>query len=485
MTILHSYNNNPNLTILLPGGCNAHCEFCFWKQDSSRNGLRNYLKVLRKNFINLPRNLFTQLSLSGGEPTISPAWDNIMEIIDTFRDQYQKVVLTSNGVKLLEKLSNPIFHERIDHINISRHHYEDAANFVKFGTDSVPDSTKLVAIVNAANKQGIDINFNCVLDNNIDDENFVYEYIRFAKMMGASSIAFRKQHSALGKHPLLEKMSQEYKIVSSGGCPVCESHSQLILGMPVTWKSSVMEPTDVFPKDTFYEFIFQQNGELTSDWEGKKKIYTGFNLDTNESYFSDIPNEEIRGVPEIPANHHVEEIVGCHGTERKVLVENINQAFIGLRSGASMRFNGKVYRGNDISVLPPAPKGFSYQKELGNWGNCGAGFEEYEVTLIKNSPAHIPNHNHNYNPNQIPDGYTISFTTSKGCSGVETKHACLVKGVGKNNNVPRGYEVRGKVGSEPSLFYVGLKNTKAVKSPKEISSEVYECYSKSYGGGCH
>ena len=24
----------PNLSIILPGGCNAHCPFCFWKRDT-------------------------------------------------------------------------------------------------------------------------------------------------------------------------------------------------------------------------------------------------------------------------------------------------------------------------------------------------------------------------------------------------------------------------------------------------------------------
>lgn len=59
------YNNEPNLTIVLPVGCNANCDFCFWH---NRKMGKAYMNTLFLNINKLPQN-FKQVTISGGEPT--------------------------------------------------------------------------------------------------------------------------------------------------------------------------------------------------------------------------------------------------------------------------------------------------------------------------------------------------------------------------------------------------------------------------------
>jgi len=33
--VFESTIQNPNLSIVMPGGCNAKCDFCFWKKSTA------------------------------------------------------------------------------------------------------------------------------------------------------------------------------------------------------------------------------------------------------------------------------------------------------------------------------------------------------------------------------------------------------------------------------------------------------------------
>lgn len=268
---------NPNFSIVMPGGCNAKCKFCFWEKNKT---CKNYLENLSNILNKLPDN-FTQISITGGEPTISPYLKEVLNLID--KSKFKKVVLTTNGHKLLETLH--LFEGIVDHVNISRHHDDEEINNKIFGTKMV-DKKTLKIITNELNKIGIDVTFSSVLNENLKTSKDVKNYINFAKECGSSQIFFRKPHGTISPSST-EKLYEDYKY-DEFKCPACRSRYQLIEGMNIIWKSSLMEPSLELNK--IYELIFNEKGELTKDWEGNSKV------DINENFSMDYKlNEECGG----------------------------------------------------------------------------------------------------------------------------------------------------------------------------------------------
>jgi MoaA/NifB/PqqE/SkfB family radical SAM enzyme len=260
MELIKKTINNPNLSIILPGNCNAKCDFCFWenvKVDS------NYLTTVKQHLDKLPSQ-FNQLSLTGGEPTLSPMFVSILKLID--KSKYNKVILTTNGSNILKHVKN--IENIVDHVNISRHHYTDSINNDVFKTNTIPDKNSLISIINELNKIGIDVTLSAVLSKKLSTKDDIVNYINFTKEVGAYAVFFRKPHGNILPSST-EALFSEYKS-NVHGCPVCRYNKQIINGISVTWKCSVSEPSDDL--DEIYEAVIHQNGNMTEDWKGLKPI---------------------------------------------------------------------------------------------------------------------------------------------------------------------------------------------------------------------
>ena len=70
--------SDPNVSIIVPGGCNANCSFCFWKHEASR---KDYIEWLKETLDNIPDE-FRSLSLTGGEPTLG-LLNEVLSVIDS------------------------------------------------------------------------------------------------------------------------------------------------------------------------------------------------------------------------------------------------------------------------------------------------------------------------------------------------------------------------------------------------------------------
>ena len=251
--------NSPNFSIVVPGGCNGKCDFCFWKKTNLCN---NYIGKLTETLNNLPSQ-FHQISLTGGEPTISPYLKPILESIN--KNVFTRVVMTTNGAMLLKTI--PIIEGKVDHINISRHHFEDRLNDKIFNSKMI-NKTQLKHVITELNKVGIDVTLSAVLNENLSNTSEIKEYLNFAKNIGASQVFFRKPHGNLDPTNV-EKAFENYKSKESS-CPVCRNKYQLIEGIGVSWKASLIEPSSAMNK--IYELIFHEDGSLTKDWTGKLKV---------------------------------------------------------------------------------------------------------------------------------------------------------------------------------------------------------------------
>lgn len=259
---------DPNLSLVLPGGCNANCGFCFWKPTE---GLKSpkYTERLCTVLNKLP-NQFTQISITGGEPTMSPALGAALRTIARIQDEtgrYQHVVLTTNGLHLDRWLDDPSFLQVVRHVNISRHHHDWRLNQQIFRSRMV-GANVLKRLCRDLNQSGIDVTFNAVITPDLRPGE-IEPYIEFARECGASAVCFRKRHT---KRSTLaptahEKQFSDHKVTHHSACPVCRSDSMLIKGMPVHWKASTFEPSNDLGE--IYELILQANGQLTSDWAGE------------------------------------------------------------------------------------------------------------------------------------------------------------------------------------------------------------------------
>lgn len=266
---MNFFNKNPNFSIVLPGGCNSNCSFCFNKGNDlhfKTEELGKYLTNLKDVLSYLPSQ-FYQISITGGEPTISPYFDAVLALLITFRKKYTNIVLTSNGTNLLDKKN--IVGAAVDHINISRHHHDDELNKKIFGGSYELDTLDIAQIIDEYGKRGIDVSLNCV----IDDSTFVHfipDFIGYANYVGAYSVHFRKESGTLDPTSA-ELAFKDYAIISESSCPVCRTKHQRIKGKDVFWKASSIEPSDKI-KDSIYELIFQPDGKVYADWAGNRPL---------------------------------------------------------------------------------------------------------------------------------------------------------------------------------------------------------------------
>lgn len=261
----------PNTTVLLPGDCNAHCDFCFWNRDEANIPFDHTFS--EKAFAQLERlpKEFKVLSVSGGEPTLSPEFTrfSMMLVARKKELQFERTVLTTHGGNLLRLLD--VATAAYDHINISRHaiSYED--NVEIFKTDRIPTDSALKALIAKIHKTSkADVTLNCVVKPEVTAK-FCGYFIDYAKGLGADAVSFRKYASDATPTKAEMAFRKKYGTVSETKCPVCRG--AVVKdddGFEIRWKGSVMEPS--IETDGVYEAVLHPDAKLYTDWNRKIKF---------------------------------------------------------------------------------------------------------------------------------------------------------------------------------------------------------------------
>lgn len=257
-----------NFTVIMSGGCRAKCGFC--TDPMNRPASQDYILNLAKFLGNKP-NFLKEVSISGGEPTASPHFGPITTMLRAF---FPKVVLTTNGEKLQQPDVMNYIVRNINHLNLSRHgrNYQEVLEVFK--TRSIPDDYIVRGIISNLNKSQIDVNLNHVYttaDTHID-VNYIRDYVKYAKELGASSVTFRFDHSEndLGLTPAEISLISAGYVFKQTACPVCRSMTFLVDGMTVNMKASMLETIN--DKEGIHEVIYHINGKLTADWAAEKEV---------------------------------------------------------------------------------------------------------------------------------------------------------------------------------------------------------------------
>jgi molybdenum cofactor biosynthesis enzyme MoaA len=299
---------NPNFSVVMPVDCNADCNFCYWEKDVGLS-FERFKEVAET----LPM-IFEQCSITGGEPTMQK---DLSKWIRVANKNFKKVVLNTNGAFLTKDLAMSV-----DHVNLSRHHYDELANMKIFGTATVPDASKIWELC-----QVTDVTLNCYLPDDFDDLTFIANYIKFAKHVGAK-VAFRKNYSNLDILPV----DRDDTVISQHSCGACLHRYHKIADVDVTFKYSVPETHE--HTGGIYELILQANGRLTYDWAGENYFMhdpsEGWTLDgvTNpllyeapEQYATTFQEFEEMSISELKRQLELmkddESSKGCHGPHHK------------------------------------------------------------------------------------------------------------------------------------------------------------------------
>lgn len=283
--------DNPNFTIITSGGCNSFCSFCTdpFKRKASPDYIANLVTVLQDT---LPEH-FNQVSISGGEPTLSPDLPKILNLLKV-ANRFRKVVLTTNGARLPQHVE--LLKRTINHLNVSRHAIGYEANTKVFGTRAIITDADLKASAFELNKAGIDVNLNHVYSpgSNLTVQ-YVLDYLDYARSVGATSVSFRYDQNENSLEPTyLEKLFSEWAVIHAGGCPVCRNHTVLVGGFPVVFKASFAEPSKAI--NDVYELVYHITGKLTTDWEGSRE-FTQEMSDKYVSAFAQNPYKQHEVVP--------------------------------------------------------------------------------------------------------------------------------------------------------------------------------------------
>ena len=250
-----TYNYDPNFTVIVPGGCNAHCSFCFWKEEFQ---CENYLQVLEDTIMQLPEQ-FRTVSISGGEPTLNT---NLKKIIGILKKRFNKIVLTTNGAELLKFIEDCQGVDLPTHVNISRHGINWSATNYIFKVDSVTDDT-VMRCNNLLNALNISSTMNVVCTD-LPQHNYS-NYISYAKSLDFNRLCFRIDHRN-GKYLNGFTFLPSYQSQN----PVSKCDGYLIKGMNVEVRSSALEAVDIV--DYCHELVFHPSGKLSLDWKGEHEI---------------------------------------------------------------------------------------------------------------------------------------------------------------------------------------------------------------------
>lgn len=266
-----------NFSIITTGGCNADCSFCTGKH--SEKASPDYRENLDIAFKALPKG-WDQVSITGGEPTISPDFNYILERVKYYKDKgvINKCVLTTNGTKLKDKFEKII--GVVNHINISRHGVGDPNNIKIFSNKQIINDSDIKYIVDKGFEYGIDVTLNCVItkDNPLTEQS-MYDFIEYSRSLGCS-VAFRFDQfdNSLAQHPMEFLIEQRGFIPTyKSSCPVCRSVGYTLFGVNVQFKYSVLEPSNNKQADDKliltepYELIYHPSAKLTVDWAGTKE----------------------------------------------------------------------------------------------------------------------------------------------------------------------------------------------------------------------
>ena len=189
------YNKVITIKLVIPGGCNAKCPFCYNKDKKMTCNKAQFLD----NFIPSLDNLLNKIEdknevsvdITGGEPTLD--YEFLIQVLTKLREyniksRVLRTTMTTNGVNLDKVI--PYLEGVIDYINISIHSHKCEERYEITGMKFTEyDYFQLVQKLKAV---GIDTSASAVIYKDIPNFNsWRDDFIFWARTNGFKAIRFR------------------------------------------------------------------------------------------------------------------------------------------------------------------------------------------------------------------------------------------------------------------------------------------------------
>ena len=189
------YNKVITIKLVIPGGCNAKCPFCYNKDKKMTCNKAQFLE----NFIPSLDNLLNEIGdknevsvdITGGEPTLD--YEFLIQVLTKLREyniksRVLRTTMTTNGVNLDKVI--PYLEGVIDYINISIHSHKYEERYEITGMKFTEyDYFQLIQKLKAV---GIDTSASAVIYKDIPNfNNWRDDFIFWARTNGFKAIRFR------------------------------------------------------------------------------------------------------------------------------------------------------------------------------------------------------------------------------------------------------------------------------------------------------
>lgn len=200
---------NFNLSIFVDDYCNADCKFCVAQLRYAQRGMMYkkphisdgdaYLARLDE-VLRTIRPLDPSVSITGGEPTLSPLLPDILRMVDAYG--FRKRTITTNGSGLLRegRDGNTVLDDLLrygwNHLNISRASHNDMRNreIMRFSSDSEYCTMEDIRdILSLTKGTPLAPRMSCLLlRDGVDSVDAIKKYVDFYASLGADNFIFRE-----------------------------------------------------------------------------------------------------------------------------------------------------------------------------------------------------------------------------------------------------------------------------------------------------
>lgn len=295
---------NINFNIFIDDYCNADCKFCVAQlRYEHKNAMYNkkhiedidtYLARLNQ-VLKIARKLDTSVSITGGEPTMSPILTEVLKMIDSYG--FRKRTITTNGSGLFriqdnDTILNNLIKYNWNHLNISRASFDDELNqkIMRYSSNKeYCNNQMLKEILDISNQSNLKHRISCLLlKESVNSVERIKAYVDAFAQLGANNFIFRELMDYDKNAINTEKMKycDENKIKLYDIWHDFEKYPEFIPYLNILgyyyyveiYKYHEMtvasETADLniqnremeAHKDVVYEMVFHNNGNLCAGW---------------------------------------------------------------------------------------------------------------------------------------------------------------------------------------------------------------------------
>lgn len=300
---------NFNFSIFVDDYCNADCRFCVAQlryQNKNKMYEKEHLSddayLKRLDYVlQMIRPLNPSISLTGGEPTLSPLFLDIVHLVDKYG--FRKRTITTNGSALLNTVQNDtilqhLINNHFDYLNISRASCFDDENkrIMRYNIEKEYCTNEMLRdILSVANNSSLKHRLSCLLlKESVNSVEKMKEYIDTYMTLGADNFIFRElmdydktaintekmQYCDENKiklyeiwhefekykefEPYLNLLGYYYyvEIYKYKGATVASESADL----------NIQTREQAKHTDTVYEMVFHNNGNLCGSWIDTEQI---------------------------------------------------------------------------------------------------------------------------------------------------------------------------------------------------------------------